>query len=290
LAAGWSLFKSAEAEALYRAAYNTSLSLWPAGHESLNIPTRFGLTHVLACGPADAPPVLFLPAMAFSATMWYANIPALSNEFRCYAAEFPSDMGLSTMTNPPSNRLDCVAWLRELLDGLGVARACLVGASYGSFLALNYAIAEPGRVAKLVLSSPAAGVVPLRKTFYFRLFVSMLLPGQPAERLMRWLFADRFPLDNPVVQQLLVGTKTLRPRMKVYPGVFTPPELAGIPSPLYLLFGEEEVVYDPRSATARARRLLPKASVEIVPNAGHLLMMERPGFVNRRILTFLLDR
>ena len=290
MAAGLSLFRSAEAEAAYRAAYSTSLSLWPVGHASLNILTQFGLTHVLACGPADAPPVLFLPAMAFSATMWYANIPALSNQFRCYAAEFPSDMGLSTMTNPPSNRLDCVAWLRELLDGLGVFGTCLVGASYGGFLALNYAIAEPPRVTKLVLSSPAAGVIPLRKAFYVRLFASMLLPGEPAERLMRWLFADRFPLDNPVVRQLIVGTKTLRPRMKVYPGVFTSSELAGIPSPLYLLLGEKEVVYDPRSAAARARRVMPKASVEIVPNAGHLLMMERPEFVNRRILTFLRDR
>jgi len=31
-----------------------------------------------------------------------------------------------------------------------------VGASYGSFLAVNYAIAEPARVKKVVLSSPAA--------------------------------------------------------------------------------------------------------------------------------------
>src|SRR5712692_5644996 len=228
---GVSLFKSAEAEASYRAAYDASLSLWPVRPESLEVPTQFGLTHVLACGPPNAPPVLLLPAMAFSATMWYATIPALSNEFRCYAAEFPSDMGLSAFTHSPGNRLDCVVWLRELLDGLGLVRTCLMGASYGSFLALNYAIAEPARVSKLVLSSPAGGIIPLRKTFYVRLFLSILLPGRSAaERLMRWLFADRFPLDNPVVEQLLIGTKTLRPQMKVYPGVFAASQLAGLPA------------------------------------------------------------
>ena len=41
LAKGVSLFKSAEAEALYRAAYDASLSLWPVRHESLEIPIRF---------------------------------------------------------------------------------------------------------------------------------------------------------------------------------------------------------------------------------------------------------
>jgi pimeloyl-ACP methyl ester carboxylesterase len=181
--------------------------------------------------------------------------------------------------------------LRELLDGLGVVRACLVGASYGSFLALNYAIAEPARVRKLALSSPAGGIIPLRKAFYARLFLSMLLPGRSAaERLMQWLFADRFPLDNPVVQQLLIGTKTLRPRMKVYPGVFAASKLAGISAPLYLLFGEREVLYNPGSAAEQARRVMPKAIVEIVPSAGHLLIMERPEFVNERILRFLQDR
>jgi len=275
----------------YRAAYDASLQLWPAQHESLDIPTRFGLTHVLACGPTSGRPVVLLPAMAFSATMWYATVPALSNEFRCYAVDFPSDMGLSAQTNPPANRLDCVAWLRELLDNLGVVMVSFVCASYGSFLALNYAITEPTRVKKIVLSSPAGGIIALRKSFYARLFLSMLVPGRSgAERVMHWIFADRAPLHNAVVQQLLVGTKTLKPRMKVYPRVFTNSELAGIPAPLYLLFGEKEVLYNPYSAAERARRVMPDASVEIVPSSGHLLVLERPEFVNQRILRFLQDQ
>lgn len=222
--------------------------------------------------------------------MWYATVPALSNQFRCYAVEFPSDMGLSTQTNPPANRLDCVTWLREVLDGLGIITVSFVGASYGSFLALNYAIAEPARVKKLALSSPAGGIMALRKSFYARLFFSMLVPGRStAERLMDWILADRFPLENPVIQQLLVGTKTLKPRMKVYPRVFADSELAGIRTPVYLLFGEGEVLYNPHIAAERARQAMPEASVEVVPFAGHLLVVERPEFVNPRILGFLQD-
>jgi len=286
-----SLFKTAEAEASYRAAYDASLRLWSVPNDSLDVPTRFGVTHVLACGPAGGEPVLLLPAMAFTATMWYATVSALANEFRCYAVDFPSDMGLSIPANPPANRSDCAAWLHELLDALGVLKASFVGVSYGSFLALNYAIAEPARVRKLALSSPAACIVPLRKSFYARLFLSMLLPGRSAaERLMSWLLDDRFPLDNPVIRQLLVGTKALKPRMKVYPGVFTDSVLAGILVPVYWLFGEREVIYNPRSAAERARRVMPEASVEIVPGAGHLLVLELPEFVNQRILGFLKDR
>lgn len=59
-----SLFKTPEAEAAYRAAYEESLRLWPP-HESLDIATKFGQTHVIACGPSTAAPVVLLSAMSF---------------------------------------------------------------------------------------------------------------------------------------------------------------------------------------------------------------------------------
>jgi pimeloyl-ACP methyl ester carboxylesterase len=282
------LFKSAEAEAAYRSAYDESLRLWPAGLESFEIATRFGLTHVIACGPADGKPVVLLHAMAFSATMWYATVSALSSEFRCYAADFPSDMGLSVTANPPAALEDCAAWLSALLDALGVARSAFVGASYGSFLALNYAIAEPARVSKVVVSSPAAGFVALRKSFFLQLLLLLLLPGQSAtERIMHWIFDDRLLLDHPVIRQFTVGFRSLNSRIHVYPKVFADSALAGIQAPLYLLLGEKEVCYNPESAAQRARRVLRNVSVEIVPDAGHMLVMERPEIVNPRIAAFL---
>lgn len=286
-----SRFKTPEGEAQYRAAYAASLRLWPAEHESLDIPTRFGLTHVIGCGEHSGDPVLLLPAMSLSATMWYATVPALCREFRCFAVDFPSDMGLSAGQNPPASRAGCVAWLREVLDRLSIVRASIIGASYGGFLALNYAIAEPKRMKKLVLVSPAAGIVALPRSFYARMFLALLVPGRPAvERIMDWIFADRFPLDSPVIQQVIVGSKSLKPQIKVYPIVFKDGEIAGLSMPVCLLLGEKEVCYSSEAAAKRARQMLPRAVVEIVPNVGHLLVMERPDIVNPRISRFLLDQ
>jgi pimeloyl-ACP methyl ester carboxylesterase len=280
--------KTNDAEVSYRLAYQSSLRLWPSECECLAVPTRFGHTHVIACGPSAGEPVFLLPAMGLSATMWYATVSMLAKEFRCYAADFPSDMGLSDCNNPPSNRPDWVSWLRNLLDTFQVPRASFVGASYGSFLALNFAIAEPGRVNKLVLSSPAASIVALRKSFYLRIFSSFVLPGRPAvERIMEWIFEDRFPHDHPVIRQLIVGTKSLSPRLKVYPQVFTDSELVGISVPVYFLFGDREVCYSAHRAAERVRRVMRSARIQILPNAGHLLVMEHSEKVNQRIAEFL---
>jgi len=282
------LYKSAEAEAAYRAAYDASLRLWPAGHESIDIETKFGSTHVIACGPAGGMPVILLHAMGFSATMWFATVSTLAKQFRCYAADFPSDMGLSETENPPAAAADCTAWLSELQDGLEIDCCALVGASYGSFLAMLYAMAEPARVSRLVVTSPAAGFARLRISFFLRLLVSLVTPGRTAtERIMRWIFDDRLPLDHAVIRQLEVGIKSLNSRVRVFPRRFGDSELAKVKAPLLLALGEGEVSYDPRAAAGRARRVMKNAEVEMVPNAGHMLVTERPEIVNPTIAGFL---
>ncbi len=55
------VFKSPEGEAEYQAAYDATLSAWPVPSKSIFVPTRAGLTHVLASGPEDAPPLVLLP-------------------------------------------------------------------------------------------------------------------------------------------------------------------------------------------------------------------------------------
>jgi pimeloyl-ACP methyl ester carboxylesterase len=69
--------------------------------------------------------------------------------------------------------------------------------------------------------------------------------------------------------------------------VFTDAELAGLQAPTLLLIGDREVIYDPRAALARARRLIPRLTAGLLPDASHLLSAERAESVNDRIVAFL---
>ena len=44
-------FKTPQGEARFVAAYDAALKLWPVPYEQLDIPTRFGMTHIVAAGP-----------------------------------------------------------------------------------------------------------------------------------------------------------------------------------------------------------------------------------------------
>jgi pimeloyl-ACP methyl ester carboxylesterase len=124
--------------------------------------------------------VLLLPSMAATATLWQPNVAALSRHFRTYAVDVIGQVGKSIPTCRIRSRHDFADWLADVMDGLGLRRACLVGSSYGAFLAMNQALLMPERVERLVLIGPAATFVGFSWRFYY----AMLVKG-PILRLLR---------------------------------------------------------------------------------------------------------
>jgi pimeloyl-ACP methyl ester carboxylesterase len=136
-------FKSDEGKARYLAAYDAVLAEWPVPFDELDVPTRLGPTHVVASGPPDAPPLLLLPSFAGTATVWRLNAEGLSRAFRTYAVDVIGQPGKSLATRRLRRPREYADWLVDVLDGLNVRHASIVGCSFGGFLALNQALVTP---------------------------------------------------------------------------------------------------------------------------------------------------
>jgi pimeloyl-ACP methyl ester carboxylesterase len=283
-------FKTPADETLFRSAYNATLSLWPVPPEPMDIPTRYGCTHINACGPVDAAPLVLLPGQMLSSTSWYLNIADLSQNFRVYALDTIDDYGLSVPEQPFSNAGECAGWLVSVLDALKIERTNVAGLSYGGWLALNLALAAPERVDRLVLMSPAASLLPMRMEFYIRGFLGMTIPLKFLnDSFTQFLFGTPGAVSkfSQLVNQVNLGTKCFRPQKFVIPTIFSDDELRRVSQPTLLLIGDKEVIYDPHKALARAAGLFPNIRTELVPGAGHAMMADRPDLVNRSIVEFL---
>jgi len=82
---------------------------------------------------------------------WRLTIGALEGEFRCIA---PDMAGFGFSPVPEDWQHTRAAWLDQLIafmDGLGIAKAHVIGNSFGGSMALALAIAYPERVDRLVL-------------------------------------------------------------------------------------------------------------------------------------------
>jgi pimeloyl-ACP methyl ester carboxylesterase len=109
-----------------------------------------------ADGPASAPTVLLIHAGIATLRMWDPLVPALAADH--YVVRFDSrGFGRTTTEDVRfSDREDA----RDVLDHLGVAAACVVGASRGGRVALDLALESPERVTGVVTVGSNPGGFP----------------------------------------------------------------------------------------------------------------------------------
>jgi pimeloyl-ACP methyl ester carboxylesterase len=287
-----SAFKTPEGEAAFLAAYDAAMKLWPVPYEEMDIPTQFGMTHVVVSGPKDAPPLVLLHGYWATSTMWAPNIADFSQDYRVYAVDVMGQPSKSIPAEAIRDAADYAAWLTATLDALHLDSVCLVGMSFGGWLALNYAVAAPARLQKLVLLSPG-GFLPMVGQFSLRGMLMVFVPTRfTVNSFMRWLGLTATNA-RPVLELMYRGLKHFRvppETLRVIPTVFSDRELRAMHVPTLLLIGDHEVIYEPAMALTRARRLIPDFEGDLVPRSSHDMCFRQHRLVDRRILDFLRAR
>ena len=268
------------------------MKLWPVPYEEIDVPSRFGTTHVVASGPKSAPPLVLLHGYMATLTMWRPNIAAFSKDHRVYAVDVIGQPSKSIPGEPIGNAADFVSWLTATLDALHLDRVSLVGMSFGGWLALNYAVAAPQRVRQLALLSPG-GLLPMVRQFSVRGALMVSLPTRlTVNSFFRWLgFTDRSYANT--LDLMYLGLKHFRmpfETARVLPAVVSDEQLRSMKVPTLLLIGDHEVISDPARALERARLLIPDFEGELVPGCRHDMCSSQHHIVNARVLDFLKKR
>lgn len=274
------IYRSERGARAVRERYVAFLDRWPVPSERIMVPTREGETFVLACGPKDAPPLLLFHGSGANATMWLGDIGEWSKHFRCYAIDMIGEPGLSAPSRP---RLDSDAyalWLDDVLAGLGVARASIVGVSLGGWLGLDYATRRPDRVTKLALLCPG-GVGRQRSIVLFALPL-MFLGGWGRRKLRSFVLGDAMR-DTPGMKEMSAFVSLVfanfRPRRGKLP-VFSDAKLRALTMPLLAIAGGRDVLLDSRDTRRRLEQNVAHAQVCLLPRTGHLIRGEMKTVLN----------
>ncbi|HEY4633955.1 MAG TPA: alpha/beta hydrolase [Candidatus Limnocylindrales bacterium] len=287
-AATVSHWKDPDAREAYARSYAHAMGLWPTPYEHRDVPGPFGTTHVVVSGNPRGTPVLLVHAASLTATQWHLQAADLGADHRLYAVDIMGDIGLSTQTAPIHTRAEAAAWLASVIHGLGLDRVVVIGSSFGGFQATNLAVHHPDLVRALVLLAPAATLKPFRLLANAMIRTGSLVPlPMTVKPGLKGMMSGALP-DPRIVQQMEIGVAGFRyDRAGIYPSEIPDTELAAIRCPTLVMVGDQEMIYDPVAAVDRVRRLIPDAQVDMVPDVGHLLGMQRPDIVNPRILGFL---
>ena len=252
----------------------------------------------------EGPTVVFVHGATNGGSSW-APLVARLEGFRCVLLDRPG-CGLS---DPLVKGLADMQRLAEfgdsliidVLDAMGLDKAHVVATSFGGYMGLRAAAAHPARIDRMVEFGWTIGA-PIGKTpFVMRLagipmmgrLMASVPPNKRAVRAMLRSIGLRQAIDAGRVSDeaiewflaLLRDTDTMRNEIKTMPRVISAirgmndslllPEslLAGIRTPIYFLWGEEDLYGGPESARQFVARI-PGAELELLPGAGHAPWMD----------------
>ena len=287
-------FRSPEARERYLTFYEKQVARWPVPSETRTVRTDDGETFVRTSGPADGPPLVLLPAGRTPATCWIPLIEELSRDFRVYAVDAIYDDGRSVSSRPIKSTEDATGWLDRLFDALALDEGItLMGISFGAWLASEYLLRAPERLAKVAWISPAGVVLPMSGEFIARSMVC-LIPSERAFRwVTRWIMEDAARSEpeffEEAIAEMALSEKCFK--FRLWPGggprKLSDEELGSIAVPVLYVVGENERICDPRAARSRLSEVAPQIRTVMIPGAGHDAVWVQTEEVRRNVMEFL---
>ncbi|MHB8340448.1 MAG: alpha/beta fold hydrolase [Mycobacteriales bacterium] len=237
----------------------------------------------------EGPAVAWLHGYTMDASTW-AELWDLLPGWRHVGVDLPGHGG-SPPLEPGSTLSGVAAGVAEVMAGHGATR--LVALSFGTTVALQVAIDQPGLVDRLVLAAPAVGggeTEPGTDDRYRELW-AMHRAGCAPDRLAEaWMHSPpdifRGTLAHPALRERLrevIGRHTWSElRTGAMAGVARHPQpdadLAAVTAATLVLVGEQDMPGVRRCARHLAD-VLPRARVHDVAGAGHLCLLEVPSVV-----------
>jgi pimeloyl-ACP methyl ester carboxylesterase len=293
-----SAFRTETARAQYCRIYDDAIAQSPVPVSESDVRTSFGSTHIVTAGDPSKPTLIALHGFMMSSTMWLPMLPALTASHHVVMLDAVGDLNKSVATSALSSAAKVVAWIDEVLGALQIERAAVLGLSFGSWMAAQYAMERPDRVERVAILSPA-GIVSrtdtkwlLEMTFKIQLRPTaarveqafdtfVMARSRPALRVDPW---------RPIVQQFILGSLGFRRNIaELRPGRCSIERLAASGIPALVLIPGNETLHDGATTAQRFRTQLPQARVELVDDAAHLLVVDRPDRVDALVQAFLAE-
>jgi pimeloyl-ACP methyl ester carboxylesterase len=245
----------------------------------------------------DGEPLILIPGLAAGRWIWFKQVLQLSEQFRVITFD-PRGLGRSPLNSEPLTIPLLANDVAVLLRRLGIERAHILGASFGGFVAQEFALAHPEMTRTLVLSCTSFGgprhVAPPMETLKAIASTDGFNTEERIRRILLPAFSPNFVCDHPegvdqIVKLRLSGTVTeeaYRDQLIAAALFNTEPKLGDIKAPTLVISGDLDAVV-PVQNSRNLASTIPGAELRVIEGGSHLFFIERPEEFNRSVIEFL---
>jgi poly(3-hydroxyoctanoate) depolymerase len=243
-------------------------------------------------------PLLLIMGLGGNIEMWAPLERALHVRGLQTIAYDASGMGDSPPRRMPLRLPGLARQAAHLLDTLGHPQVDVLGVSFGGAVAQEVALRHPDRVRRLVLASTTCGLgaVPGNPLAMAMLATPLRYYSPTFLRLTAdFLYGPTPNTDGHLLQQQFNARRARPPTITGYFGQLAAgigwtslPWLHRVRAPTLVLTGDSDRIVPAINARILASRI-PDARLDIVPNAGHLMLMDHAHTCATTIADFLDD-
>lgn len=240
--------------------------------------------------------LLLIPGFASGAWNWFKQAD-LANNFQLITFD-PRGIGKSSLNGQILSMNVFVEDIISILDDLKIEKASILGASFGGFVAQEFALKFPHRLNKLVLTCTSAGGINHVKPSLEILRAFSLDPtltvGERIRRFIRPAFTDEFNENHAdEVEKICRMRESSEVNDLVYmaqlQAAFTfdnEKNLDKITAPTLVITGDQDQVVPMQNSVNLAEKL-PNAELEFFENGSHLFFVEQSEKFNEIVKNFL---
>lgn len=246
-------------------------------------------------GHQNAPALVLLHGIGSTSAGWRLQYGPLGEHFRVVAWDAPGYGGSKALAGAAPSAEAYAQALARLLDAIGVKNAIVGTNSWGTPTGVVFARIFPQRVRALILGGPAAGWGALsdqeRATRLAERIervttlgtqkmreddaAKLVAPGTRAE-VLAWIKGAEGLTAAGYVQAA-----------HMLAAVDVPREAAAVHCPAKVLAGELDTRTPPATNAKRIAAALAGATLQMIPNCGHLPHLEHPETFNAAVLEML---
>jgi pimeloyl-ACP methyl ester carboxylesterase len=240
-------------------------------------------------GRLALPPLVLLHGWAASHKFWKYTFSAFSPRWRVIAPDMVG-FGISEKPDRDYSIEALSVWLGKFLDALKLDQVVLIGHSMGATISLLHALDHPGRIRKLAVVNPlvvGATAFNARTRFCMAPLIRRLLfLGSRITPIRRWVtkdFSTVAAYDAELSEDLIRGTyQSTFDSLLSAAKVDLRPRLSQLSVETLAIGTDRDALVSPDQVG-----LVPAHYRELIPETGHIPMIERPVEFNRILNNFL---
>lgn len=245
----------------------------------------------------EGEPLILIPGFSNGLWIWFKQIPAFAQKFRTITFD-PRGISRSEAPDAPISIRTIADDVASLLRALEIERAHILGASFGGFVAQEFALGFPQMTRSLILCCTSFGgphhVPPPLATLEAIASTKGLNTEERVRENLLLAFSPGYLEENKEEVRRVTEMRAANPvpehaylhQLQAAMVFNTEARVADIKAPTLVITGNEDIIV-PFANSLNLAAKLPQAKLITIERGSHTFFIERADEFNRAVIEFI---